>query len=80
MQKRWGGLGVGMRILLHNMSEIIIIFKRKLLKKNIMVFSPYIRSSTHCILQADKSLEPLPIILSEISHCKITEYKIKKGQ
>ena len=33
-------------------------------------------------LQADKSLEPLPIILAEISHLqnKIADYKIKKGQ
>ena len=31
-------------------------------------FFIFTRESSHCTLQADKSFEPLPIILSEISH------------
>ena len=32
------------------------------------LFQIFTRESSHCTLQANKSFEPLPIILSEISH------------
>ena len=32
------------------------------------VFLIFTRESSYCTLQADKSFEPLPIILSEYSH------------
>ena len=38
----------------------------------------FTRESSHCTLQADKSFEPLPIILSEISHlqnCRVQNSK-----
>ena len=60
-----------MRTLLQNMSEKIKLFERQLLKQIILIFSTSTRSSTHCILQADKSLEPLPIILSKKSHLHV---------
>ena len=46
----------------------------------VFVKIPYIftRESSHCTLQADKSFEPLPIILSEISHlqnCRVQNSK-----
>ena len=51
------------------MSEKSTIFKQHLLKKNHMnFFYIFTIESSHCTLQADKSFEPLPIILSEISH------------
>ena len=51
------------------MSEKSTIFKQHLFKKNHMsFFLIFTREFSHCTLQADKSFEPLPIILSEISH------------
>ena len=51
------------------MSEKSTIFKQHLFKNNHMnFFYIFTRESSHCTLQADKSFEPLPIILSEISH------------
>ena len=51
------------------MSEKSTIFKQHLFKKNHMnFFLIFTRESSHCTLQADKSFEPVPIILSEISH------------
>ena len=50
------------------MSEKITIFKKQLFKKNHMIIFNLTRYSSHCTLQADKSFEPLPLILSEISH------------
>ena len=53
------------------MSEKSTIFKQQLFKtkKNHMnCFKIFTRESSHRTLQADKSFEPLPIILSEISH------------
>ena len=51
------------------MSEKITIFKQQLFKKNHMIFFLiFTIESSHSTLQADKSFEPLPIILSEISH------------
>ena len=61
------------------MSEKSTIFKQHLLKKNQMnFFLIFTRESSHCTLQADKSFEPLPIILSEISHLQNADYKIQK--
>ena len=67
MQTKWAGV-VGMRTLLQNMSEKIKDIQTAIIKKIIFFFSTFTRYSTHCILQADKSLEPLPIILFDISH------------
>ena len=75
MQKKKLEGGIGMKTLLQNMSEKIKIFKRQLLKKIMLISSTLTRSSTHCILQADKSIEPLPIILSEISH--LLNYRVQ---
>ena len=64
MEKSRGG-GGGMRTLLQNMSEKIKIFKRQLFI---------------IVLQADKSLDPLPIILFRILHLQnYRVQKIKKG-
>ena len=61
------------------MSEKSTIFKQHLFKKNRMnFFLIFTRESSHCTLQADKSFEPLPIILSEISHlqnCRVQNSK-----
>ena len=59
------------------MSEKIKNIQTATIKKNHIdfFFSTFTRSSTHCILQADKSLEPLPIILSEISH--LQNYRVQ---
>ena len=61
------------------MSEKSTIFKQHLLKKNHMnFFKIFTRESSHCTLQADKSFEPLSIILSEISHlqnCRVQNSK-----
>ena len=41
-------------------------------------FKIFTRESSHCTLQADKSFEPLPTILSEISHlqnCRVQNSK-----
>ena len=59
------------------MSEKSTIFKQHLFKKDHMIFF-FTRESSHCTLQADKSFEPLPIILSEISHlqnCRVQNSK-----
>ena len=37
-------------------------------KNHMNFFLIFTRESSHCTLQADKSFEPLPIILSEIIH------------
>ena len=61
------------------MSEKITIFKQQLFKKNHMIFILiFTIESSHCTLQADKSFEPLPIILSQISHlqyCRVQNSK-----
>ena len=61
------------------MSEKSTTFKQHLFKKNHMnFFLIFTRESSHCTLQADKSFEPLPIILSEISHlqnCRVQNSK-----
>ena len=41
-------------------------------------FLIFTRVSSNCTLQADKSFEPLPIILTRYHICKIAEYKIQK--
>ena len=50
------------------MSEKSTIFKQQLFKKYHDFLFFFTRESSHCTLQADKSFEPLPIILSEKSH------------
>ena len=61
------------------MSEKRTIFKQHLFKNNHMnFFLIFTRDFSHCTLQADKSFEPLPIILSEISHlqnCRVQNSK-----
>ena len=61
------------------MSEKITIFKQQLFKKKSYdFFLIFTIESSHCTLQADKSFEPLPIILSEISHlqyCRVQNSK-----
>ena len=61
------------------MSEKSTVFKQHLFRKNHMIFFKiFTRESSHCTLQADKSFEPLPIILSEISHlqnCRVQNSK-----
>ena len=64
---------------LQNISEKSTIFKQHLLKKNPMIFFYiFAREFSHCTLQADKSFEPLPIILPEITHlqnCRVQNSK-----
>ena len=64
------------------MSEKSTIFKQQLLKKkSYNFFLNFTRESSYCTLQTDKSFEPLPIILSEISH--LQNFRVqnsKKGQ
>ena len=61
------------------MSEESTIFKQHLLKKKSYdFFLIFTRESSYCTLQADKSFEPLPRILSEISHlqnCRVQNSK-----
>ena len=59
------------------MSEKGTIFKQHLLK-NVFFFLISTRESSHCTLQADKSFEPLPIILSEISH--LQNYRVQNSK
>ena len=62
--------------LLQNVSEKIKIFKRQLFKKIILIFFQL----SPDLLQTDKSLEPLVIMLSEISHLQnYTVQNLKKG-
>ena len=69
------------KIGVRKMSEKSTIFKQHLFKKNQMIFFLiFTRESSHCTLQADKSFEPLPILLSEILHlqnCRV--HNSKKG-
>ena len=60
----WGGVRVDVN------KELKFLLKLK--KKNFTI------ESSHCTLQADKSFEPLPIILSEILHlqnCRVQNSK-----
>ena len=78
-----GGGGGGRGRAIFELKTLSMYLKKRTEKvKKKIIFT---RKSSYCTLQADKSFEPLPIILSEVSHyfpryhiCKIAEYKIQK--